>query len=162
MWNKYARVGETMTWIVATIAIIVVLMISIFISAFYLGEDKEVDALETSDVLATKSLFSYLLTKDSEGKTVYVQLKEEEDLNDFNGNLALQIFRGFYGEEYLKVWLGFILNRPLLPYLNNDYFGERPSEIRGGDITKRSVPHILEDIYINENKTFEMALKIEG
>lgn len=160
--NKKGQIGETLTWVVATVIIIFVLAISIFISSFNSDKFKRVQesSYQTTDVLASKSLFSYLLTMDSEGKIVHSQLKEEENLNDFNGELGKKIFEGSYDEEYEDLWLGIILNRPTLLFLLNDYFGSRPDEAAGGGVIgeRALIPHVTEGIYLEENKSVELVL----
>lgn len=126
--NRDGQIGETMTWIVATLVIVVILGISIFIASISASGLKRLnqDFFQTSDVLASKSMFSYVLTKDVQGNNVYSQLKTEGVMNNFNGGLALDIFRGLYRDDYSLVWLGFVDNRPGLVGLSasNVYFGE--------------------------------------
>ena len=165
MSSKKAQVGETMTWVVATIIIVIILIVSIFVSTAYLGGGKNVNFFKRTDVLASKSLFSYLLTKDSEGNQVYNQLKNEENLNEFNGNLGMEIFKEFYGEEYEDVWLGIILNRTFIPAKSNNYFGNKPTGVRAVGETSASsrfVSSISEKIKLNENKSLELVLAEEG
>ena len=58
--KKNAQISDTMTWIVATIIIVVILMIFIYASSIlaktkvvsYKGPEKEVDLLETKTSLA--------------------------------------------------------------------------------------------------------------
>ena len=161
--NQKAQIGETITWVVATLIIIVILAFSIFISSFYLGGGKSVSFSERSDLLASKSLFSYLLTPAGDEK-IYDQLKEEENLNEFNGNLALNIFETLYEDDYEDVWLGIVFNKVLFPAKSNDYFGRRPTGVRGGDfnIGRRFVPSISEKIKLNENKSLELYLGKES
>ncbi len=109
--NKKAQVGETMTWIIATIVIIVVLVISIFVTNFVFGGGKTFNIFHSTDSVATKSLSAYLLTLDNSGKKVFDQLKDEEDLskffNNFSGSLAVRIFEGLYEKDYpARIWLG--------------------------------------------------------
>lgn len=128
MFNKKATVGETITWIVATVIIIVILAFSIFISSFYLGESKTASSFKSIDVLASKSLFSYLLTTEEEA-IIYDQLKTDLNLNDVNGELAVDIFKEFYEDEYKNTWVG-VLKADLPSHLNaNTYFGAKPSDI---------------------------------
>jgi len=139
--NKKGQIGKTITWIVATIIIIVILIISIFISTAYLGGSKKADFSEQNDILASKSFFAYLLTENTTGQTVYEQLKSEENLNDFNGNLALRIFDGFYKKEYPHtIWL-VIYSKPH-DIVTNTYFPKPPICGRG----------ISEEIELEENK----------
>ena len=154
--NKRGQVGETITWIVATVIIIFILGTTLFVAEFSLAKNKEVSQTTQVDTLVSKSFFSYLLTDD-----VYNQLKAEGNLSEFNGNLALNIFEEFYSKEYVDVWVGIVVNRTLLPYKPNDYFGTRPTEVRGGDLNTRVIPHIIERISLDKNKTIQTVLKIK-
>ena len=62
MFYKKAQVGETMTWVVATIIIIVILLFSIFIASIKPGKDKDVSKLpdKQKDFIATKSIINFL------------------------------------------------------------------------------------------------------
>ena len=155
--------GETITWVVATLIIIVILVFSIFLSGIYFDKGKNLksSSFKSKDVLASKSLFSYLLTPTG-GGVVYDQLKTEDNLNEVNGELAFNIFKEFYKVEYGDVWLGFIIDRILLPAKSNDYFGRRPLGIKGGDINKRRVPYFSEEIKLNESKSLELYLAEES
>ena len=158
--KKRAQIGETMTWIIATIVIIVLLAISIFISTAYVGNDKKPSSsyVQITDIPASESFYSYLLTKDNTGKTVYGQLQEENNLNEFNGNLGTSIFKNFYGNEYNNVWVGIIFSRTLDPAKKNDYFGSKPSSYKGGDILGGITEYVSDQITLNENKTVNLYL----
>lgn len=165
MKNKKAQTGEAITWLVATVIIVLILAISIFVSSLSFKNAKDIGFFKKTDTLASKSLFSYLLTKDTEGNNVHTQLKNQENLNEFNGNLGKEIFQKYYGSEYEDVWVGIILDRDLLPALPNDFFGRRPSGIRpSGEISTKGkyVSSISEKIYINENKILELILSKEA
>ena len=157
--QKKAQIGETMTWIVATVIIIVILIFSIFVTGI-VGKDKEFKIWPKKDLLATKSLSGYLSTQDDSGKKVFEQLKEEQDLNDFNGNLAKKIFEGLYKLSYNHViWLGinfegFSLDR------KNDYFGSyaRTYRKKGGDISWGYYFSVSEKINLTEDKWIELIL----
>ncbi|GAI63277.1 unnamed protein product, partial [marine sediment metagenome] len=86
--NKKAQIGETMTWVVATIIIIVILVISLYTTSL-LAQTKKVIHYKykrAADLIMEKSLFSYFLVKDETKKTfIHNQLKEQEfyaDLDD--------------------------------------------------------------------------------
>lgn len=75
--NRKAQVGTTITWVVATLIIIVVLGISVF--ATLSVSSKKTIFLEDKgkDILATKSITSFLRNSDN------VRLLESEDYNKF-------------------------------------------------------------------------------
>ena len=99
---KKAEIGETVTWLVATLIIVVLLAISIFVSSLIGSLNYEdLSIQDKSDLLVTKSLTSYLMTEDVSGKIIFNQIKEDKDLNDFNAPLSLKIFT-FYEEEYSR------------------------------------------------------------
>ena len=86
--NKRAQIGETMTWIIATIVIIVILIISIYISSL-LGEAKSIipydDFDRENDLLMEKSVFAYFLSDKSQA--IYGQIKEQEYYDDPDGKI---------------------------------------------------------------------------
>ena len=161
--NKKAQTGDTITWLVATVVIVVVLAVSIFAASIFFDKNKlaSTNTGSLADTLASKSLFSYVLTKDANGKRVYDQLKEEENLNSFNGNLALSIFKEFYEDEYTNVWLGISADKLINPKTSNDYFGSAPT-------LKKSQPgvptvdanSISEDIFLNDEKSLELFIRV--
>ncbi|MBU2616803.1 MAG: hypothetical protein KKB79_02370 [Nanoarchaeota archaeon] len=160
-WNRRGQIGETVTWMVATVAIVVILLIAIFASSFYFeGKNKSV-SISGEDFSASVSFFSWLLTEDAEGNNVYEQLKGEEDLNEFNGELAVNIFEGLYGSDYFKTWIG--INFKGIGFRENDYFGGRPSGglWGAGDSVSYGVgkvPLVIERISLNTEKEVEMVL----
>jgi hypothetical protein len=144
--NKRAQIGETMTWVVATIVIVVILIFSIFIVSFVKDESKEFKIQNSSDLLAVKSLSGYLLTQDKDGLNVYNHLIIDENLNDFNGNLALKIFKGFYEKDYGFVWLA-IYSKPN-NIIHNIFFPKPPPCAYG----------ISNEIKLEENKYLLLTL----
>ena len=152
--NKKAQVGSTITWIVATIAIIVILGVSIFIADIALGNSKEVESLEKTDILASKSFFSYLLTEDT-----YNQIKIDQGLNETTGGLAIRVFEDLFLDDYpLDVWLGTTTVRTRFSGEDNVYFGERPRLTREMKTSTHLFTHILESIKLNEERTLELVL----
>ena len=125
MHNKKATVGETTTWLVATIIIIFVLAIAIFISTAYIGKGKNLSSENYKDFLSATSVFSYLLTEDG-GGTFYSQLVSK-GFEDNTGFFAMDIFEGihkFQDERYKNVWFGFV-DKAKIPgdHIGNEYFG---------------------------------------
>lgn len=163
MFNKKAQIGETMTWVVATVIIIVILGVAIFAASLFFKETKKpnfASAFQT-DALGSESFFSYLLTKDASGDIVYRHLQQEGNLSEFNGNLAQAIFDVNFNSEYKNIWVGIELNRADSRYLENVYFGKRPVTVRGG-----TSPDVLVDIAhpgteivsLDETKWIELVL----
>ncbi len=148
--NKKAQIGETITWLVATVIIIVILVFSIFVTGF-IGKDKEFETLPKKDLLATKSLSGYLLTSDDSGKKVFEQLKNEENLdtffNNFTGPLAVRIFKGLYQKDYpARIWLGI--------YTPNTFTKTRTNEYFGGP----GISGVSEEVQLNEEKYLLLTL----
>jgi len=104
--NKRAQIAETITWTVATLIIIFILIVSIGISS-YMGSYKTFPITHKSDLFAEKSLTAYLLTNDANGVIIYNNINQNGQLNDFEGGLAQQIFTDLYSGYYVKqVFLG--------------------------------------------------------
>jgi len=93
MLNKKAQIGDTLTWIVATLIIFVILFFFIFGSST-LGKTKSITNFKPSlfsksdigfhDIFLTKSLFTYLVFENSkEGKELNKKLQGMEDHNMF-------------------------------------------------------------------------------
>ena len=82
--NKRGQIGETMTWVVATIIVVVLLTIFIYASSALAKTknlsltDLKISLDKTKDIVNTKSLFAY--EKTSEEKKVLV--KQWIDKND--------------------------------------------------------------------------------
>ncbi|MFH1311183.1 MAG: hypothetical protein ABIH65_02150 [Nanoarchaeota archaeon] len=156
--NKKAQTGETVTWIVATVIIVVILFFSVFIVSVYFGDGKKFFFTKQADSLASKSFFSYLLTKDNEGKIIYEQLKNEQNPNEFNIKLASKIFQEFYKKEYFNIRIAIISSGPVLTE-----FSHLVKYIEYGDaedvryITGR-LP-VYNNIPLNENKSISMILQ---
>ena len=93
--NKRAQIAETTTWIVATLIIFVILIVTLFIASL-MGHTKNLPQPLGADIFADKSLTAYLLTKGTNGIPIYTTISAEGQLNSFNGNLAKQIFLNFY------------------------------------------------------------------
>ena len=161
--NKRAQVGETMTWFIATIIVIAILAISVFIAQIYAGKKGGVYENKISDAVAEKSFFSFLLTKD-----VWAKLNSDGNLKDSNGVLAKSIFDNYKTEYSLGLWVG-IIDKTLDDKtgvlrnqgLENDFFGKKPSGYVGavgyGGVISQNY-YVYEKIKLNENKDIELVL----
>ncbi|MEX0920821.1 MAG: hypothetical protein WDZ62_01000 [Candidatus Pacearchaeota archaeon] len=157
--NKSGQMSETVTWLVATIIIVSILLISVFVSTTPLWKNKKISTSGEKDYFVSKSFFSYLLTHNTEDVIVYSQLEEEDNLNEFNGELAKEIFIGFYGEEYSGIWVGLVSNRLLLPQTSNDYFGRRTDITLTGEDTNPDLFSIIKEEIYFEDKSFEVVMR---
>jgi hypothetical protein len=150
--NKKGQIAKTITWIVATVIIIVILGITLFVADITWGGSKDVRQTTQVDFLVSQSFFSYLLTED-----VYSQIKTEENLNKVNGDLAKDIFEEFYSEEYtVEIWLGIIdgINSE-----KNDFFGGGPQISQEGVINNRVTrPFITERLKLSGLKRLELSM----
>ena len=134
--SRRAQISEGLTWVVATIVIIIILLFSIFITSFYVSSKKSIDIDSFSDFHAQKSFLSYLLTNQNQ-ENIYSKIKADSNLNNDNGNLALQIFNGLYKDDYSQIWVGeSILGEGLIGTsmngIENEFFGRRPSSVVSG------------------------------
>ena len=122
--NKKAQVGDTITWVVATLVIVFVLLISIYASSL-LSKTKDFSSgdFDTEDLnydsLAKKSMFAFLLTNSQGENIVYSQLNNEKDLNELNEDLAFEIFGKIFGKEF-QVGIG--INEDI-NYIESTYSG---------------------------------------
>ena len=103
MLNKFhskkaaAVIGDTMTWVIATIIIIIMLIVFIFVSSLF-AETKSISKYraklisnnfyEGSDSFLTKSLFSYYQIKESRVQSeIYLILQDLEAREGFSESL---------------------------------------------------------------------------
>lgn len=146
--NKRAQVGETVTWIVATLIIVVVLGISIYASSFlsktkvFSSGDFDTEALNY-DSLTKKSMFAFLLTNSQGENMVYSQLNNDKNLNELNENLAFDIFGKIFGEEF-HVGIGINKN---INYIESTYSGNSNKE------------EFLEKIKLKNNNELNLVLE---
>jgi len=174
-FQKKAAIGETITWIVATLIIIAILIASIFITSL-VAKTKSVDRSFSSggseDLMVTKSLSAFLLTRDSSGENVLTQLQRKADSDDvqgifetLSGELAEDIFLKLYRTGYAgKIWLGVYL----MGYgaRRNSYFETPPVDfvVESGQLLIKVKdwstisPIALETIKLEEERLFVIVL----
>ena len=100
MLNKKAQMGETVTWVVATIAIILILSLSLY-GASLLAKSREANYLSSSffskgyqrnqDVVMQKSLFAYFLLKGDYKDVLYSRLTKMDEQKEFHGDFQSDI-----------------------------------------------------------------------
>jgi hypothetical protein len=132
--NNRAQIGETMTWIIATIVIIIILSFSIFV-AIPISSFGKFNEKRKSDLLATKSLVNYL---GKEG--IYNELKDGGELNKEDENRI----EGLYEKDYAVADLGVVPKDPVVSGEVDEY--------------ERSVEIIIE---LNDKKDILLSLREE-
>ena len=78
--NK-GQIGETMTWVVATIIIVVILIISVYAASLLANTRKTLSFQKEevkSDLLMEKSLFAYFSADGVRKNVIYNKLKQQE------------------------------------------------------------------------------------
>ena len=162
--NYRGQVGETMTWMVGTLVIIVILIVSIFIVSGldFFKDLRKIEVENDGGRIAGKSLLGYLLTEDKNiGEPIYVQLEREGEFNPSSGKFGLDVFKGIYeGKgDYSKVWVGFFEEKIFQPYDSNDYFGMRVATNKEGKtLFHVGLEYVSERVKINEDKRMEVML----
>ncbi len=156
MQNKKAQIANTVMWIIATIAIVVILFITLFVTNI-IKKQKSFEVVKYNDVIGMKSLASYLLTWNSSGERIFTQISEDQNLNEFSGKIGEAIFKQFKHEGFpWGVWLGVTskASGALQILTEGNYFGDYPSTIRGGRwglwTGVRSVPYVSEKVKLDE------------
>jgi uncharacterized metal-binding protein len=81
MLDKRGQVGETITWIVATVIIVVTLVIFIFVSVL-MADVKEVIFERRVDWISVKTLFAHLLTEDENKEVIDDWIEDEKKMFD--------------------------------------------------------------------------------
>jgi len=108
--NKKAQVSDALTWVVATVIIIVILLINIYISSLFAGmKERGLQEYSDNQIVITKSLIGYLLT-ENEGERIFDMIKNETKINNENAKFATNIFLDLYDREYGRneIWLGIV------------------------------------------------------
>ncbi|MBR9701419.1 hypothetical protein GOV13_00690 [Candidatus Pacearchaeota archaeon] len=101
MKNRRGQIGETMTWVVATLVIVVILSISIFavtLDITGIKNSKKFKWNRDADLLATKSLVNYLMESE-----VYEKLKESGKLNESGEKIVEYYEKDYVGSSQIEV-----------------------------------------------------------
>ncbi|MEK6760335.1 MAG: hypothetical protein AABX93_00240 [Nanoarchaeota archaeon] len=94
---KSAQVADTATWIIATVVIIFILMISVY-AASKIGRTSGLFGDNINqEILAEQSFQAYLLTKDSEGANFYNKISSSGKINSADELIATTLFGKIYG-----------------------------------------------------------------
>jgi len=101
---KKGQVGDTITWVVATIVIVVILGLSVFAATLSpIKSSKEFRSERKADLLATKSLINYLSSKESR-EVLYIKLREGGKIGESSKKIVEYYERDYTGssEIYIK------------------------------------------------------------
>jgi hypothetical protein len=151
--NTKAQISDAVTWMVATIVIIVLLGITLYVTSS-LGVIKDVSFSKTislEDNIADKSLYGYLLTTEGDSN-IYEELSEKKNLSVSNGNLAVNIFKEFYSEGPGGIWFGYMDD-------SNPYFGTK-STLDVVDVAGAALPNFYsKKIFLKNNKSVELLIR---
>ncbi len=129
-----------MTWVVATLIIIVILAISISITSLNFSY-KKIMVNDISDLYAVKSVSGYMLTEETYGKLNTGVFTGE------TGNFAMDLFSELYLETYFNgIWFGFADEN------KNDYFGRRLEPAIGFGEGTVAVDYLGEEFKLNEEE----------
>jgi hypothetical protein len=155
--NKRAQVSETITWVVATIIILMILIVSAVLASL-VGKNKIFPTTSHVDLFVEKSFSSYLLTRDNFGISIYSELNQQGTLTNFNGNLAASIFNSLYGGYYNKgIYLGLLNSDKQVIGDKNPYFNG-PAALITSIQSNPSVATIFYKISLDNNKFVQLIL----
>ena len=162
MQNKKAQVSDTMVWLIATIVIVTILGISIFITSTKMVGNKEIPFLQ-KEIVIEKSMLSYLATKEvssdvfgnKKEEIIFNQLKEN-NLNQFNGNLALKIFKEYYSFKEGDMWFGIEEDSK---FKKNLFFGGKPRTLNKDTYGAGTIYSVkFQAIKLKENRFLDLFL----
>lgn len=147
--NKKAQVGETTTWLVATLIILFIITMAIF--SLKLGFNPSENKIRFSyyDSLVQKSSMSFLLSKSADGQKVFDVLRNSEAMNPEEEKLGSQIFSEKKDDFYL--FITFDVGTGILSSLSN-YLTK---DVLRGDVMIKGFD---QRIFISENKFFKLGL----
>lgn len=92
--SKNGQIGDTLTWFIATIIIIVILFLAILTSSLFgKSEERKVINPSAQDLLKSKEVMSYLVTPLSSSNFVFSQIVNSGNLDQVTGPLAVEIFK---------------------------------------------------------------------
>ncbi|MEK6926326.1 MAG: hypothetical protein AABW50_03545 [Nanoarchaeota archaeon] len=160
MLTKKAQTSETLTWIVATIAIVIILYISILVASAQdsvknvLNLDKKVTYNDFRE--GEKSLHGVLLANNGE---VYYSIRDKDNLED-SGEFVKNVLEQIYRDKYEKIWFGvFTFDSFVYEGKDNSYFGDRPGVSSNGSRGVVDEEHsVSNSVYLKDNLYVELLL----
>lgn len=93
MLNSRGQIGDTLTWFIATIIIIVILLLSILVSSYFgISEKRKIGHTNFLDPIIQKSVFAFLLTPLPSSLLVFDDLSIKGEISGESDSLAKNIF----------------------------------------------------------------------
>lgn len=132
---KKAQVSTGVSWFTATIIIIFILAISIYISSWsgLGGFDREVKIDSGKELFVTKSVSGYFLSS-CENVQIYNSIESKLDINNCEGNKANDIFGSLFlgkvSEDKNNFCLGFAEENSF-NFIKSSYFGNCRASLGG-------------------------------
>ena len=137
------EVGQTVTWIVATLIIIAVTVLSIYATSVLKGAGDISNAIsnvinsvsngagqvKNADIIKEKTLEAFMAYSGN-GQINFIQIRNDGNLNDASGNKAEEVMNKLYGKAYQKIWFG-VEETSNQVYSSNNYFKLFPNS--GGE-----------------------------
>jgi hypothetical protein len=160
--NKQGQVSDTITWVVATLIIIVLLLFSVLIAST-LGETKGESIginFNNNYIIPQKSFYAYLLNNDLNFP--------ENKFDETQRLLALKIFRGYYQDSTPFVDVLYIIQSSDLysPSDSIDITPERSYSIYPENVLKQKYIEagifITKSIYLDRDKRIFFELQRSG
>ncbi len=148
--NKKGQVGDTTTWVFATLIILFILFVAIF-SLKIVGLNsslKNVGGTYADDIIQ-KSAFGFLETKNSQGMKFFEVLKNSGEMDEESNFLANKIFIDNKDNYYWKISFG-IGSEWKYFFLTDDSVRE--------DNALEKLLLFIQPVYLSKNKLFELRL----
>ena len=92
--QKKGQIAETVTWLVATVVILVILSMAIYTASILSKTNRAVTiGADGSPILLKKSLQGYLFSNDSTGEKIFTKLEKNKVFDSFSEELGRKIFK---------------------------------------------------------------------
>lgn len=107
--NKKSQVAETMVWVVATMVIVIILIISVYAASTLseavktLSGSDSIPLRERGDFTGKETMFSILLTNSGE-KNIFNQINLDGETNVFSDDLFDSVLRNL-GDDFSDISL---------------------------------------------------------
>jgi len=92
--QRRGQIAETVTWLVATVVILVILSMAIYTASVLSKTNRAVTiSADEAPILLKKSLYGYLFSNDSTGEKVFTKLEKNKVFDSFSEELGKKVFK---------------------------------------------------------------------